>query len=307
MTYEVLAEFGRRVRLGMVGGGIDSVIGRTHLGSMRVDGLCELKAGVMSVDPIIATQSAKQELIDNDRIYNNYQEMAFQEGKREDGIDAVVIATPPQIHFQVAKVFLENGIDVICEKPLTRNLKEAIELKKLVHAHDRILCLTPCYTGYPMVRQARDMVKSGELGEVRLIEGELCAGDPGVAREPNDPAKRHWRFKESSMGKGAIMGEVASHAHHIVSYVTGLKVNQVSAELSTFAKGREVYDNSYVTTRFEGGARGRIWGSYMASGNDHGLSFRIFGEKAGLIWHQENPEVLWFKPIGKPAVRMARG
>ena len=307
MTYEVLAEFGRRIRLGMVGGGIDSVIGRTHLVSMRVDGLCELKAGVMSVDPIIATQSAKQELIDNDRIYNDYQEMAYQEGKREDGIDAVVIATPPQIHFQVAKVFLENGIDVICEKPLTRNLKEAIELKKLVHTHDRILCLTHCYTGYPMVRQARDMVKSGELGEVRLIEGELCAGDPGVAREPDDPAKRHWRFKESSMGKGAIMGEVASHAHHIVSYVTGLKVEQVSAELSTFAKGREVYDNSYVTTRFEGGARGRIWGSYMASGNDHGLSFRIFGEKAGLIWHQENPEVLWFKPIGKPAVRMARG
>ena len=307
MTYEVVADFGRRVRLGMVGGGLDSVIGRTHLVSMRADGLCELTAGAMSVDPAVATQSAKQELIASDRIYLDYKEMAGQEAKRDDGIDAVVIATPPQIHFQVAKAFLENGIDVICEKPLTRNLAEAIELGKLIDAQDRLFCLTHCYSGYPMVRQARDMVRSEELGEVRLIEGELCAGDPGVAREPEDPTNRHWRFRAASMGKGAIMGEVASHAHHTVSYVTGLKVEQVSAELSTFAKGREVYDNSYVTARFEGGARGRIWGSYMASGNDHGLSFRIFGEKAGLIWNQEDPEVLWFKPIGKPAVRLARG
>ncbi len=307
MTYDVVADFGRRIRLGMVGGGLDSVIGRTHLVSLRADGLCELTAGAMSVDPAVAKQSAKQELIANDRIYLDYQEMADQERKREDGIDAVVIATPPQIHFRVAKAFLENGIDAICEKPVTRDLDEAIELKKLIGAQDRLFCLTHCYSGYPMVRQARDMVRSGALGEVRLIEGELCAGDPGVAREPEDPATRHWRFRAASMGKGAIMGEVASHAHHIVSYVTGLKVEQVSAELSTFAKGREVYDNSYVTARFEGGARGRIWGSYMASGNDHGLSFRIFGEKAGLTWHQEDPEVLWFKPIGKPSVRMARG
>lgn len=163
-----------------------------------------------------------------------------------------------------------------------------------------------------MVRQARDLVRSGALGEVRLIDGELRAGDPGVTQEPEDPTKRHWRLRAASTGKGAIMGEFASHAYHIVSYVTGLKVEQVSveqvsAELSTFAEGREVYGNSHVTARLEGVARGRIWRSFMASGNDHGLSFRNFGEWAGLTWHQEEPEILWFNPIGKPAVRMARG
>ena len=307
MTYEVLAKFGRRLRLGMVGGGIDSVIGRTHLVSMRVDGFYNLTAGAMSVKPEIAVQSAKQELISKDRIYLDYKTMAKEEANREDGIDVVLIATPPQLHYQVSKEFLENGIDVICEKPLTKNLEEAINLKKLINDNDRLFCLTHCYSGYPMVRQARDMIKSGELGNIKLIEGELCAGDPGVVNEPENPANRHWRFKKTSMGEGAIMGEVASHAHHIVSYVTGLRVEEVSAELSTFAKDREVFDNSYVTARFEGGARGRIWGSYVAAGNDHGLSFRIFGEKGGLIWHQEESEVLWYKPIGKAAVRIARG
>ena len=283
MTYEVLAKFGRRLRLGMVGGGIDSVIGRTHLVSMRVDGFYNLTAGAMSVKPEIAVQSAKQELISKDRIYVDYKTMAKEEANREDGIDVVLIATPPQLHYQVSKEFLENGIDVICEKPLTKNLEEAINLKKLINDNDRLFCLTHCYSGYPMVRQARDMIKSGELGNIKLIEGELCAGDPGVVNEPENPANRHWRFKKTSMGEGAIMGEVASHAHHIVSYVTGLRVEEVSAELSTFAKNREVFDNSYVTARFEGGARGRIWGSYVAAGNDHGLSFRIFGEKGGLI------------------------
>jgi predicted dehydrogenase len=170
-----------------------------------------------------------------------------------------------------------------------------------------MLCLTHCYTGYPVVRHAREMVASGALGRIRLIEGELCAGDPGVSVEPEDPAKRHWRFRADSMGKGAILGEVASHAHHIVTYVTGLAVEAVSAELSTFVPRREVFDNAYVTARFENGARGRIWGSYVAAGNDHGLSFRIFGEKGGLSWVQEDPEVLWFKPIGEPAIRLARG
>lgn len=307
MTYSIIPKFGRRVRLGMVGGGTDSVIGRTHLVAMRADGLCELVAGAMSIDPAIARTSAREELIDEDRIYTDYRDMADREAERPDGIDAVVVATPPQLHFPVAKVFLEKGIDVICEKPLCRDLGEALALRSLVQEHDRLFCNTHCYTGYPVVRHARAMVAAGEIGKVRLIESELCAGEPGVAREPENPAERHWRFRESSMGKGAILGEVASHAHHIATYVTGLAVEQVSAELTTFAAGREVYDNSYVTARFAGGARGRIWGSYMASGNDHGLSFRIFGEKAGITWVQEDPEFLWFKPVGEPARRLARG
>ena len=307
MTQDLLERFGRRLRLGMVGGGRDSVIGGTHLVAMRSDGLCELVAGAMSVEPEIAARSARAELIAEERIYLDYREMAEREAARPDGIDAVVVATPPQLHFPVAREFLERGIDVICEKPLCRDFAEALELRDLVARHERLFCVTHCYTGYPIVRHARAMVAAGELGAVRLIEGELCAGDQGVATEPQDPARRHWRFRKDSMGTGAILGEVASHAHHIVTFVTGLEVTEVSAELTTFAEGREVHDNSYVTARFENGARGRIWGSYVASGNDHGLSFRIFGDKAGIRWDQEEPEILWFKAPGEPARRIARG
>lgn len=304
---DLMPEFGRRLRLGLVGGGRDSVIGRTHLVAMRVDGLYDLVAGVLSVDPAVARQSAKAELIADDRIYSSFAEMAERESARPDPIDVVAIATPPQLHFPVATAFLERGIDVICEKPMTRDLTEARALARIAETHDRLFCLTHCYTGYPMVRQARAMVQAGELGRIRLVEAELAAGDPGVSLEPEDPARRHWRFREASMGKAAILGEVASHAHHIAIYVTGLRIVQVSAELTTFVERREVYDNSYVTARFDNGARGRIWGSYVAAGNDHGLWFRIYGERGGLTWVQEDPEVLLFKPIGKPAVRLARG
>jgi len=289
--------------VGLVGGGKDSVIGRTHLVAMRADGLYDVVAGAMSVDPEVAKASARAELIDEDRIYTDFRAMAEREAAREDRIDAVVIATPPQLHFEVARVFMEKGIDVICEKPLTRDLAEAQRLNDLVKQHDRLFLLTHCYTGYPMVREARAMVALGALGKIQCIEGELCAGFVGDPQNPD----RHWRFRESSMGKGVLLGEVGSHAHHIVSYITGLRVEQVSAEMTTFAEGREVYDNAYLTARFEGGARGRLWGSYVATGNDHGLSFRIFGEKGSLTWVQEEPEVLWFKPPGAPAQRLARG
>ncbi len=303
----LIEKLGRRLRLGLVGGGLDSVIGRTHLIAMRVDGFYDLVAGAMSVDPAIAGRSGRAVLLDPDRIYSDFREMAAAEAARPDCIDVVAIATPPQLHLDVARAFLEHGIDVICEKPITRDLAEVRELSRVVDQRQRLFCLTHCYTGYPMVRQARAMVAAGELGHVRIVEAELCAGDPGVSVEPEDPSKRHWRFRASSMGRGAILGEVASHAHNIAEFVSGLAVTEVAAEMATFVDRREVYDNSFVTARFDNGARGRIWGSYVAAGNDHGLSFRVFGEKGGLTWVQEEPEVLWFKPIGKPAIRIARG
>ena len=301
------SRFGRPLRLGFIGGGRDSVIGSTHLTAHRADGFYDLVAGVFSSDKEVSRDTAAAEFVAPERVYDDFEDMAAKETARADGIDAVVIATPPYLHFSMAKAFLEKGIEVICEKPVTRDLAQARALAKTVESNDRLFCLTHCYTGYPMVRQARAMVQNGELGEIRLIEAELAAGDPGVSVEPDDPADRHWRFRESSMGKGAILGEVASHAHHIVSYVTGRDVTEVSAEMTTFVARREVYDNSYVTARFDNGARGRIWGSYVAAGNDHGLWFRIYGEKGGLTWVQEDPEVLWFKPIGGAAIRIARG
>ena len=303
MTTDLLSKFGRRVRVGLVGGGRDSVIGRTHLIALRTDGFYDVVAGAMSIDPEVAKASARAELINEDRIYTDFRVMAEREAAREDRIDVVVIATPPQLHFEVASAFMAKGIDVVCEKPLSRDLSEAQRLNDLVKEHDRLFMLTHCYTGYPMVREARALVASGALGKIQCIEGELCAG---FVTDPQNP-DRHWRFREAAMGKGVLLGEVGSHAHHIISYITGLRIESVSAEMTTSVAGREVYDNAYLTARFEGGTRGRLWGSYIASGNDHGLSFRIFGEKGSLTWVQEEAEVLWFKEPGKPAVRLARG
>jgi predicted dehydrogenase len=303
----LLRQFGRRVRLGMVGGGADSVIGLTHLVAMRADGFCELVAGAMSVDPEIAVLSAQDELLPADRIYTNFQDMAAREFERADGIDAVVIATPPQLHYPVAKAFLERGIDVVCEKPMTETVEEAWELSALVEKTGKLFCLTHCYTGYPMVRQARQMIGSGAIGKVRLIEAELSAGDSGVMNDPTDPSRRHWRFRAASMGKHAILGEVGSHAYNIACFVTGSVAEKVSADMATFAPGREVFDNAYLTLAFQEGVRGRIWSSYVAAGHDHGLRFRIFGESGNLAWEQESPEELWHKPVGGPAVRWAKG
>ena len=300
-------KFGRRLRIGFVGGGRDSVIGGTHLAAMRVDGFFELHAGVFSVDSAVSEATARAEFLDSDRVYESFNEMAEKEVQREDGIEVVLIATPPHIHFEATKAFLTRGIDVICEKPIAVSREQAVQLDKLARQYGRLFCLTHCYTGYPMIREARAMVRSGQLGKIRILEAELAAGDPGVSFEPENPADRHWRFREDIMGKGVILGEVASHAHHLLHYVYGEEISAVSAEMSIFVPRRVVYDNAYLTTRYASGARGRIWGSYIAAGNDHGLCFRIYGELGGLHWHQEDPEVLWFKPIGGKAQRIARG
>jgi predicted dehydrogenase len=306
-SHDLLPQFERRVRLGLVGGGTDSVIGRTHLMAMRVDGFYELTAGAMSIDPDIAARSAAREFIKSDRVYLDYRQMAEREASLPEGIDVVAIATPPQTHRAIAEAFLKRGIDVICEKPMTRDLDEARALARVVAESGRLFCLTHCYTGYPMVRQARAAVQAGLLGRIRLIEGELSAGDPGVAREPVNPAQRHWRFRRESMGPAALLGEVGSHAFNLATYVTGLSATAVSANMSTVAERREVYDNAYLTLRYTGEAQGRIWASYVAAGTDQGLWFRIFGEDGNLTWRQESPAELWHKPLGGPAVCLAPG
>jgi predicted dehydrogenase len=290
----------------MVGGGADSVIGETHRIALRVDGLYELVAGAMSIDPAIALSSARAELLDPERTYTDFREMADQEVQRNDGIDVVVIATPPASHLEIASEFLRRGVHVICEKPMTRTVEQAQRLVDEVDASGRRFLLTHCYTGYPMVRQAREMVRLGALGNVRLVEAEFAGGDPGVAREPADPSERHWRFRASSMGPAAILGEVGSHAHNLAEYVTGTRAVRVSARLDTIADRREVHDNAYLTVEYEGGGIGRLWSSYVAVGSEHGLSFRIFGDDASVAWSQECPEVLWHRKLGGPAIALTR-
>jgi predicted dehydrogenase len=291
----------------MVGGGSDSIIGGTHLLALRTDGYCELVAGAMSVQPDIALSSAQSQMIDRERAYTDWRVMLEREAQRSDRIDAVVIATPPQLHFPIAKAFLERGIDVICEKPMTRDLAEAQELVRLVRDNDRIFCLTHCYSGFPMTRQARALINQGAIGRVRLIDVIFAVGDPGTSVDPENPADRHWRFRATSIGKASILGEVNSHAYHMAGFVTGLEGQRVSAHLATLAKNREVFDNVYATVEFSDGAVGRFWSSYVAAGNDQGFSFVIIGETGQLRWNQEDSEYLWLKPIGGPAVRHSRG
>jgi len=302
-----LERYGRRIRLGLVGGGADSVIGSTHRIAFRADGFYDLVAGAMSIDPEIARATGRADFLAEDRIYTDYREMAATEAARDDGTEVVAIATPPHIHLDVAREFLRRGIDVICEKPMTATVEQARELAQEVVSADRLFMLTHCYSAYPMVRQARAMVADGVIGAITIAEAELATGDPGVAREPADPAQRHWHFRPEIMGKAVLLGEVGTHAHHLVRYITGADVRRVSAHMQTIAERRDVYDNAYLTVEFENGAIGRLWSSFVATGNEHGLAFRIYGTEGALIWHQEAPEVLWHQRHGSSAVRLSRG
>jgi predicted dehydrogenase len=304
---QLLERFGRRVRLGLVGGGLDSVIGQTHLVALRADGLAEVAAGAMSIDPGVAEASGRALLLPPERRYSTWRAMLAGEQGRPDGIDAVVIITPPQFHAEIAGAFLSAGIHVLCEKPLAATTEQAERLARTVAASGRLFAVTHCYTGYPIVREARDLVRSGALGPVRLIEGQFACGEPGVLREPADPAARHWNLRPDAMGKAVVLGEVGSHAHNIVEYVTGQRVTEVSAQLSTIAARREIYDNAYLTVRFSGGAAGRLWSSLVAAGTEHGLEFRIIGDDGSLTWRQEDPEYLWWLRPGLPATRISRG
>ncbi|MGZ7458378.1 Gfo/Idh/MocA family protein [Pseudomonas sp. Ma2-10] len=307
MYSTILTKLGRRLRLGMVGGGFDSVIGETHRIAYQTDGYYELVAGAFSIDQEISRATGAGLLVSPDRIYDDYRDMARREAARKDGIDVVVIATPPQIHKDVAMAFLNAGIDVICEKPLTKTVAEAQELAACVASSGRLFVLTHCYSGFPMVRHARDLVRSGALGRLRMIEVEFAGGAPGVSVEPEDPAQRHWRFRAASMGKEAVLGEVGSHAYHLMSYITGMLPQRLSARMQTLAARREVYDNAYLDFDYKDGVVGRLWASYVATGSQHGLSFRIYGDKAALEWREENAEYLHFRPLQAPEMILRSG
>lgn len=298
---------GRRLRVGFVGGGLDSVIGGAHLVALRADGMADLVAGAFSINPEIGRKTGRSVLVDEDRIYDSWPLMLEREAAREDGIDAVVVITPPAIHAEISSAFLAAGIHVLCEKPMTADADQAAELYADVQQSGKVFAVTHCYTGYPMVREARHLVSSGAIGALSMVEAEHAAGGPDMVSEPADPADRHWRFRQSSMGKASILGEVGSHPHNISEYVTGRRVTSVAASLTTLAERREVFDNAYLTVELEGGVVGRIWSSYVAAGSEHGLGFRVYGDKGSLAWRQEDPEYLWLARPGQPLQRISRG
>jgi predicted dehydrogenase len=297
----------RRVRLGMVGGGQGAFIGGVHRMAARLDDRYELVAGALSSDAARATVSAAELHIAAERSYADYRDMARKEAAREDGIDAVAIVTPNHLHGRIATAFLDAGIDVVCDKPLTSTLDEALELVQRVRRSGRLFALTHNYSGYPMVRQAREMVAAGELGEIRVVHAEYPQDWLSTDLESTGHKQAAWRVDPAQAGAGGSLGDIGTHAEHLARFISGLDLAAVSADLTTFVAGRRLDDNAHVMLRYTNGARGMLWSSQVAPGNENALRVRIYGSKAGLEFRQENPNHLWFTPLGQQPRLITRG
>ncbi|MFM2354728.1 MAG: hypothetical protein RLZZ528_464 [Pseudomonadota bacterium] len=298
---------GRRLRLGMVGGGQGAFIGAVHRIASRIDDQYELVAGAFSSSAEKSKASAAELGVDAKRAYGDYVEMARAEARRKDGIDAVAIVTPNHMHAPVAKEFLKRGIHVICDKPLTATLPEAKKLVAAAAQSDALFVLTHNYTGYPMIRQAREMVARGDLGELRLVNAEYIQDWLTEAVEQTGQKQADWRTDPARSGAGGSTGDIGTHAFNLASFVSGLELDSLSADLQSFVPGRRVDDNGHVLMRFKGGARGMLWCSQVAAGQENGLRLRIFGTKGGIEWAQEDPNYLWFTPFGGERRRITRG
>ncbi len=298
---------GRRLRLGMVGGGQGAFIGAVHRLAARMDDNYELVAGALSSDPARAQASAAELRISPDRAYGSYQEMAKAEAARDDGIDVVAIVTPNHVHFDAAKVFLEAGIHVVCDKPLTTTSADAMALVALVRKTGLVFGLTHNYTGYPMVRQAREMVKAGDLGAIRVVQVEYAQDWLSTKIEDTGLKQAEWRTDPARSGAGGCIGDIGTHAYNLAHFITDLELDSLSADLSTFVEGRQLDDNVHIMMRYVGGARGMLWSSQVAPGNENGLRIRVYGEKAGLSWSQEDPNYLQVTKLGEPPQLITRG
>ncbi|MBR0856828.1 Gfo/Idh/MocA family protein [Bradyrhizobium liaoningense] len=309
MTIKASNETGRhaRIRLGMVGGGQGAFIGAVHRIAARIDDQFELVAGALASDPARARTSAKELGIADDRAYGSFEEMVKAEAARPDCIEAVSIVTPNHMHSPVAKAFLEAGIHVICDKPLTTTVAEAEELVALVRKTGRVFVVTHNYTGYPMIRQARAMIANGKLGEIRLVQAEYLQDWLTERLEASDHKQAAWRTDPARSGAGGCIGDIGTHAYNLACFVTGLELDELLAQLSTFVEGRRLDDDVQILLKWKGGAKGMLWASQVAVGNENGLTLRVYGSEGGLKWAQENPNQLWFTPYGQPKQLLTRG
>jgi predicted dehydrogenase len=289
----------------MVGGGPGSFIGAVHRTAARLDDRFELVAAALSSDPEKSLAAAKDLHIP--RTYASFAEMAAEEAKRSHRIDAVAIVTPNHLHHAVAKAFLEAGIHVICDKPLTTTLEDAVDLSERVTRTGLIFGLTHTYVGYPLVRQAREMVLAGELGAVRMVQVEYAQDWLSTPLEDAGSKQADWRTDPARSGPAGCLGDIGTHAFHLASFTTGLRCTELAADLTTFVPGRRLDDNVQLMLRFAGGAKGSLWASQIAVGNENHLRLRIYGEKAGLSWEQENPNYLHFFPLGQQPRLITRG
>jgi predicted dehydrogenase len=296
-----------RIRLGMVGGGEGAFIGAVHRLAARMDDHYVLVAGALSSTPEKSKRSGDALGLAPDRIYGDFETMAKVESRRPDGIEAVAIVTPNDTHAPATKAFLKAGIHVICDKPLTVNLKEALSLEKAVKQSGRIFALTHNYTGYPMIRHARAMVAAGELGQLRVVQVEYPQDWLSEKIEDSGHKQASWRNDPKRAGAGGCLGDIGTHAYNIAEFVTGLGLESVSADLTSFVKGRALDDNVHVLLRYKGGAKGMLWASQVAPGNENNLKLRVYGTKGGLEWWQEHPNQLIWSPLNKPPQILSRG
>ena len=297
-----------RIRLGMVGGGKDAFIGGVHRIASRIDGRFDLVAGAFSSTPERSAESGAALGLDPARCYPSFAAMAEAEAAREDGIEAVSIVTPNHVHAEAAKAFLDRGIHVICDKPLAATPEQAETMRAAVATSDALFILTHNYTGYPMVRQARAMVVEGAVGRIRVVQVEYPQDwmtDPVETTGENKQAE--WRTDPARSGAGGSVGDIGTHAYNLACFVTGLAAESLAADLQSFGPGRSLDDNAHVLLRFAGGARGMLWSSQVAPGNENALRLRVYGEKGGLEWAQETPNALWFTPHGEASRLIRRG
>ena len=287
----------RPLRLGMVGGGQGAYIGNIHRIAARLDGSWQLVAGAFDVDPGRGRAFAGSQGIAEDRSYGTYRDLIAGEAARADKVDAVAICTPNFTHYPIAKELIESDFDVICEKPLTATLDDALALDKLARESGRFVGVTYTYSGYPMVHEARVRVAAGEIGRVRTVQVEYPLEWMATAIERKGNAQAAWRTDPRKNGRGGSIGDIGTHAYHLAGFVTGLRLQSLTADLATFVEGRALDDNAHVMMRYEGGARGLLWSSQVALGNSNGVRLRVFGERGSFAWFQEQPNELTFAPL----------
>lgn len=293
----------RRLRMGMIGGGKNAFIGAVHRIAANMDGLIELVCGAFSSHPDNARESGKLLFLPDDRVYLSYEEMIEKESRLPEGerMDFVTIVTPNHLHFAPAMLALEKGFPVVLDKPMTFTLGEALQLQKKVKETGLLFCLTHTYSGYPMVKQARQMVRAGDFGKIRKVYVEYPQGWLSRLSEKDGSKQAEWRTDPARSGKSGAMGDIGTHAAHLAEYISGLQITQLCADLSIMVEGRALDDDGNVLLRFDNGATGVLYASQVAAGEENALKIRVYGEKGGLEWAQQEPNTLLVKWLDQPA------
>ena len=299
----------RKLRMGMVGGGTNAFIGAIHRIAALMDNQIDLVCGCFNSKPEVSKESGKALFLPDDRVYGSYQEMYEKEAQLPDGerMDFVAIVTPNHVHFDPAMKALENGFHVVLDKPITFTLDEALKLKEKLEETGLVFALTHTYAGYPAVKHARKMVADGEFGKIRKIYVEYPQGWLSDKQEDQGNIQASWRTDPSRSGKAGCMGDIGTHAHHLAEYISGLKVTELCADLNVFVPGRLLDDDGAALLRFDNGAKGVLFATQVAAGEENDVNIRVYGEKGGLEWHQHEPNTLILKWLGKPVQILRTG